>query len=271
MTDSDENVITYETFRKFQKQERDSENLQKLPEDFFESCAEWINRKGKAYQDSNDSMAQREIENVLGIIKDILDRRERKLLLMAMHAVRTDAVPQNLHPYEEKCFDSAVENLKNMREMILAIIKGDVKEVPKAKKPEKKPEPKEEKPESKTEPEVEPESKEETRKEEQKPEPVPDEILPKTRQEKSVQAPVPEPEESKEEPSKEKPNEEEVSLPKIVEPPGYKMVRILEEVPKFLGTDGKAYGPFRSGDLVTLEKRIAELLVSKGKVEFTNI
>lgn len=267
--DKEENVITYETFRKFQKQERDSENLQKLPEDFFESCAEWINRKGKVYQESKDSMAQREIENVLGIIKDILDRRERKLLLMAMHAVRSDAVPQNLHPYEEKCFDSAVENLKNMRKMILAIIKGEAKEAPKAKKPEKKPEPKA----KSEEPKEEAEPKPEARKEEQRQESVPDEILPKTRQEKSVQAPVQEPkeEESKEEPGEEKSNEEEVSLPKIVEPPGYKLVRILEEVPKFLGTDGKAYGPFRSDDLVTLEKRIAELLVSKGKVEFTNI
>ena len=124
----EDNVITYETFRKFQRKERESENLQELPEDFFKSCAEWIKRKARAYEETKDLMIQREIENVLGIIKDILDRRERKLLLLAMHTVRSNVVPKNLHPYEEEYFDKIVESLKGMRERILKVIKGESEE-----------------------------------------------------------------------------------------------------------------------------------------------
>lgn len=227
----EDNVITYETFRKFQKQERDSDNLQKLPEDFFQSCAEWIKRKSKAYQETQDTMVIKELENVMIIIKDILDRRERKLLMMAMNTVRSDAVPRNLHPFEEKYFDCAVENIKKMRENVLKIIKDEASgEEPKKEAEEK----------------LEESAKQEKIKEEIKE--VPQEKLPKTRQEKSVYEPQEE-------------------LPKIVEPPGFKFVRILDEIPKFLGTDGKAYGPFKQDDMVTLEERIAELLVEKGKAE----
>ncbi len=253
-----DNVVTYETFRKFQRKERDSENLQELPEDFFQSCAEWLKRKAKAYEETKDLMIQREIENVLGIIKDILDRRERKLLLLAMHTVRSNAVPKNLHPYEEKYFDSVVENLKKMREEILEAIKGEAEQKEAEGKSPKVQE------QEKTEVEETQESKEEKESVEvQKPEEEPKkeenlqekseisekEKLPETKQEKSVKP-------------------EEV-LPKIVEPPGYKLIRITAEIPKFLGTDGKAYGPFKPNDMVTLEEEIAKLVVERGKAEFT--
>lgn len=274
----EENVITYETFRKFQRQERENENLQKLPEDFFQSCAEWINRKGKVYHETKDTMILKEIENVMSIIKDILDRRERKLLLMAMHAVRSNAVPQNIHSHEEKHFDGIVDHLKNMREKILGVIKEEdkteklekefKKEVKKVEEEGIKPMVKKPKPPTKTE--------ELEKKEEKKPEDdIHYEKIAVPLIEKKLHEEKKEKEASEEEKPKKEPEligkEHEAPLPKIVEPPGFKLVKILEEVPKFLGTDGKAYGPFRLDDLVTLEERIAELLVSKKKAEFANI
>lgn len=241
----EENVITYETFRKFQRKERESENLQELPEDFFKSCAEWIKRKARAYEETKDLMIQREIENVLGIIKDILDRRERKLLLLAMHTVRSNVVPKNLHPYEEECFDKVVESLRGMRERILKVIKGESEETEekeegqKASSTEKPPEKKEE-----------PEKKEVEAKE------IKDFV---------EEGSAPENEEGEEAGAEVK---EEGNEPKIVEPPGCKLVKILSEVPKFLGVDGREYGPFKPNDIVTLEKEVAEILVKGNKAEF---
>ncbi len=291
---ADENVITYETFRKFQRQERDNENLQKLPDDFFQSCSEWIRRKDQAYQETKDSMVIKEIENVMSVIKDILDRRERKILLMTMHVVRSNAVPQNLHPAEEEYFDRVVENLKGMRAGMLDVIKGvgekpasASREVAKEEEPEpvkenpaesdQKPEPASETSEKKEQAEEEPEPQKEEKtepKEESKPKPETDQkpepasetsekkeqaeeepeekSLPKTRQEISVQDP---PE----------------GKSKIVEPEGRRLVRIVDDIPKFMGTDGKSYGPFKPDDMVTLETKITELLVGKGKAEFANI
>jgi len=240
MDDNKENVITYETFRKFQRYERDNKQLQKLPEDFYQSCAEWMKRKEKIYEETKDPMIIKEIENVMTIIKDILDRRERKLLLLAMHSVRGNAVPQNLLPFEAKHFDIIVEHLREMREGILSQIKGTGEE---KSGEEKKEEPKEEEPEEKTEDikkeekVVEKEAEEETKKEEE----VAEEL------------------------------KKDEKLPKIKQIDGFKLVRILDEIPQFLGTDGRIYGPFKPEDLVTLEEKVADLIINKNKAEPVNI
>lgn len=315
MDENDENVITYETFRKFQRQERESENLQKLPEDFFESCAEWIKRKGAVYRETNDPMVLKEIENVMSVIKDVLERRERKLLLMAMHVVRSDAVPQNLHAHEEKHFDSIVDHLKEMRDRILAVIKSEkpgkenTGELEKAFRKEiRKAEAGATKPLMKKPAEIKAAEKpKEKPAEKAEPLQVSQENFPRTKHEKNVQEPTqepareekpreepkprhekPKPEEKPEEVKKEKPKESEKpkseepgpeekspvpveTKPKIVDPPGSRILKVLEDVPKFLGADGKACGPFSRDDIVTVDEKVAEVLVGKGKAEFANI
>lgn len=269
-----ENVITYETFRKFQKQERDNDSLQKLPEDFFQSCATWLERKGKAYEENKDPMVLKEIENVMAIIKDILDRRERKLLTMAMNAVRSNAVPRNLHAHEEKHFDSIVDMLRDMREKILAAIKSKDKsvegmekdfarELRKAEKEAVKSMLKTEAPD-KTEPETaDKNAPKEPAKEERKEESV-------NSKEKSVSQKT-----DKTEPGQiktdKKPDEGGFPVnknPKIVEPKGFRILKFVDEVPQFVGTDGKTCGPFKKDDIATLEEKAAEVLVQKGKAEY---
>jgi len=186
-----------------------------------------MKRKEKIYEETKDPMIIKEIENVMTIIKDILDRRERKLLLLAMHSVRGNAVPQNLLPFEAKHFDIIVEHLREMREGILSQIKGIGEE---KSGEEKKEEPKEEKV-------VEKEPKEETKKEEDAAEEL----------------------------------KKDEKLPKIKQLEGFKLVRILEEIPQFLGTDGRSYGPFKPEDLVTLEEKVADLIINKNKAEPVNI
>lgn len=209
---SEENIITYETFRKFQRMERENQALQKLPEDFYKSCHEWIKRKSESYEKTKDNMILKEIENVMSIIKDILDRRERKLLSMAIQTVRSNIPPKNLLSHEEKCFDVIVEHLKEMRENILNEIKEGYEK-----------------------------SKEEQKK-------SPEKSTPPVEVEKTVQ-----------------------KEPKPSETDKFKLIRILDDVPQFLGVDGKVYGPLKKDDLITLEDKIADLLVSKNKAEYVEI
>jgi len=46
-----------------------------------------------------------------------------------------------------------------------------------------------------------------------------------------------------------------------------KLVRILNPIPKFMGSDMNIYGPFEGEDLVKLPKKIAQLLIKKKKAQ----
>ena len=46
-----------------------------------------------------------------------------------------------------------------------------------------------------------------------------------------------------------------------------KLIRILNPLPKFLGTDLKTYGPFEEEDLASLPSKIADLIVEKKRAE----
>ncbi len=42
-------------------------------------------------------------------------------------------------------------------------------------------------------------------------------------------------------------------------------IKILDEIPKFLGPNNVVYGPFSKGDILDLPKQIAQILINKGK------
>jgi len=46
-----------------------------------------------------------------------------------------------------------------------------------------------------------------------------------------------------------------------------KLVRFLNQVPKFVGPELEEYGPFQEEDIANLPKEIAEVLISKGKAQ----
>jgi len=48
-----------------------------------------------------------------------------------------------------------------------------------------------------------------------------------------------------------------------------KRIKILKNLPKFVGTDLKVYGPFKEGDMTELPEKEAQLLVSRGIAEQT--
>lgn len=48
---------------------------------------------------------------------------------------------------------------------------------------------------------------------------------------------------------------------------GYEQVRIISEVPEFMGTDLQTYGPFETGETVKVPEENAEILVNRGNAE----
>ena len=56
-----------------------------------------------------------------------------------------------------------------------------------------------------------------------------------------------------------------------VEEESIKRIKILKNLPKFVGTDLKVYGPFKEGDDIELPNKEAQLLVRKGIAEYTEV
>ena len=104
-------IITYETIRAIHRAEKD-EQLQKLPDNFYNTVKNWIVHKQK----QKDTLSLLEVENTKKLLDDIISRRERKIVLSALRTVRGELPPKNLTEDEQKFFDSIVNSLKSFRE-----------------------------------------------------------------------------------------------------------------------------------------------------------
>lgn len=106
-------LITYDTIRKSHRAEKQEIALQKLPENLFILVRNWIDHK-QSMQKSTASLL--EIENAKKLLDDLLNRREKKLVISALHTIRGDLPPQNMTLDEEKFFDNLVCILKQARQ-----------------------------------------------------------------------------------------------------------------------------------------------------------
>lgn len=107
-------MLTFEKIRDFERAEKDSKKLQKLPDDFLEQMREYL-RKKELLKDKTTSDIL-EVENVKTTIKRLLEMRERKILDSVLLAVRSNISPENLTNEEEKIFFNFVQQLKDFRE-----------------------------------------------------------------------------------------------------------------------------------------------------------
>ena len=106
-------VLTYDALREIQYNERKSEKLVELEDSFYESIEEYFNRKGP-----KDDLTEIELRNAKNILKDIQDRRERKILSQALVAVRSGMRINTsmMTSREEDLFKSLVTIMKKHRE-----------------------------------------------------------------------------------------------------------------------------------------------------------
>ncbi len=192
-------LISYETIRTAHRAEKD-ETLQKLPENFFQSVRTWLATKSAR----GDTASLLEVENAKKLIEDLINRRERKIMMSALRAVRGSSPPVGMTNSEMIFFDKMVVQLNDFRTITTENIIG-----------------------------------------------------PAAMAEEKVMAAV----------------ESVAALPKpqLVQPPlpknGHTLVKMLSDLPRFVGTDMNSYGPLKNGDMITLPADTANMLFGKGMAE----
>lgn len=88
-------IITHETLFDIIKREKDRSELQKLDNTFFNDVIDYIKEKKKIT--SNESLfssdekkkVQIQIQNIRRLLKDLYDKREKKIIIMALDKSRT--------------------------------------------------------------------------------------------------------------------------------------------------------------------------------------
>ncbi|MGC8812169.1 MAG: hypothetical protein ACP5O8_01100 [Candidatus Aenigmatarchaeota archaeon] len=121
-----EETITFELVRKIQREEQASPKLTKLPENFHEKLALYLEQKRKISEE-NRKVAL-ELKNVKALVEDIFNRRERKIINQAIIAVRTKIPPENLTEEEKEFFESLVKTIGDRRKRVLDKILAEKKE-----------------------------------------------------------------------------------------------------------------------------------------------
>ena len=119
-----EEPITFEVIRRIQREEQRVQKLTKLPIGFYESARDYLDAK-RAMESGKTAL---ELKNAERLVEDIFNRRERKILNLALIAARTGIPPENLTEEERLFFDSLLAIIKDRRQL-LASVKGGQEEL----------------------------------------------------------------------------------------------------------------------------------------------
>ena len=198
-------VITFETLYDIMRREKARDDLQKLNTNFYNDVVTYIKDKQNilSSQSSKESIfASQEIEktktqlkNVLKIVRDLYDRREAKIIQLALLSARNkERIYDNssLLPEEHGFYNGIRSAIEVNRDGFFSLSEGQH--------------------------------------------------------------------------SPEKPKDLKMKAEKDN---GYK-VRMICDVPQFLGTDLQPYGPFKDTKMVALPKQIADMLISLGQAVTEN-
>ena len=123
-------VITYETLFELLKRERERTDLQKLDPTFFSDTINYIKDKKKILDAKSESVfaqeeikkTERQLENIYKILKELYERREKKIISLALDRSRTKSnlIDTTALLKEEKVvFDALTNLLDTYRDAIL--------------------------------------------------------------------------------------------------------------------------------------------------------
>jgi DNA replication initiation complex subunit (GINS family) len=244
--------INYETLFDLLRREKNREELQTMDKDFYEQVLAYLKEKKDSLSKKEDELfasAEREklkiqFQNIRRIIKELYEKREKKIINMATSRARTGSDVMDtsaLLPSEKDFFSDQVALLVKYKDSVLDRI-IHLKEF-------ESPSPEERKPD------VRAEVKQEV------------EALKEEKEQDNGRA-------GKDEPSSLAANETadaandgkefSAALAGLAEK---KRILITDSMPKFMGLKGEILGPFNEGEEVELDSQIADVLVKRGKAE----
>jgi DNA replication initiation complex subunit (GINS family) len=125
-------TITYETLYELFRREKNRPELQDLPETFFKDVLEYVREKRRFLEESQQKLdifsegekqkTQLQLTNIKKLIKDLYERREKKIVDMSINKSRTgsDIInTSNLLEVERNMFDVFVSFLNRFRQGIV--------------------------------------------------------------------------------------------------------------------------------------------------------
>jgi len=233
--------ITYETLFDLLRKERSLNELQNLDKEFWQHVVQYLSMLDENLKKNETEKLKLQITNVKKIIQEIYDKREKKLINLALNVVKTDASSfidtQTMLDEEKIIFNEFVISLKAYKKAILSnVFAGHLPDIAQVQHIKN--------------------NLNSTLNIEIKHPQVKKEIQPI---EPVEQEPVETDYEQKE-------TEEFMDMDEDVDEER-KKVKFLSAVPKFLGKNKDVFGPFKEGDEAELPSKIVSILVKKGKVE----
>ena len=151
-------IITYETLYEILRREKFRQEIQKLPDTFFKDVVKYLTEKtailesqkdkeGSVFAEKQIDATEKQLQNLKRILKEIYERRETKIIQLALYASRSDLKAKeagNMLPEEQKFYDTIKNDLNRHRKgILLSIIQGrlpsieEPKELKSTKKQEK--------------------------------------------------------------------------------------------------------------------------------------
>jgi len=123
-------MITYETLYEILRTEKNKPELQTLPKNFLKDLINYIKNKESIIksQETKDSIfssetekTKKQFENTKRIIREIYERRERKIIELALLSSRSKELQEtsSLLPQEQEHYQQTLKNLNKARENIL--------------------------------------------------------------------------------------------------------------------------------------------------------
>ncbi|MFH1182363.1 MAG: hypothetical protein V1702_05365 [Candidatus Woesearchaeota archaeon] len=139
-------VLTYETLFELVMREKGREELQKLDETVYSDILAYLSQKKELSRssemaDSNEHLIQ-QLRNIRRLIKELYERREKKIISLALIKSRTGSDAMDLSVLlepERMLFLSLVEKLDNARSEIIGSIISDHHRPAAAEKPAEAP------------------------------------------------------------------------------------------------------------------------------------
>jgi DNA replication initiation complex subunit (GINS family) len=130
--------ITYETLFELLRREKTRKELQKLDSEFFQDVINYITEKKNAFdllKDKTDLFAaeeklkaEKQLQNTKKIIKELYERREKKIISIAIDSSKTfsTVIDTSAMLNEEKTFFESVLNILNRfrKELLFSILEA---------------------------------------------------------------------------------------------------------------------------------------------------
>src|SRR4030042_3129551 len=124
-------MITYSEIYEVLRREKYSDQIQQLPKNFFSDVANYLQDKKKLTEKDSDAFSEtvmkmkKQCENAGSIIKELIMRRERKIVNMALLAVKTGVNKKDVEKmldHEKELFEFVTGKIEDTERKFISLM-----------------------------------------------------------------------------------------------------------------------------------------------------